>query len=175
MATEPQVSFPTAADKTESEPERITAKEAWDTYAEQYSKSLDEGDDLNDNIIMPAIVRAFKAQAPSSGGLSVVDLGCGSGHFLRYLLSPESTLAEGLIATAIGIDISGRMLELAKAQPHADVEFVQMDVMDWESSFAAQKMGASADAVFAVMMLSELSDLGPIARFVSTIAKTTAS
>lgn len=69
---------------------------------------------------------AFDSLLPDLRGLTVLDLGCGIGHFATKALDSGA-------AHVTGVDISRRMLEVASKRirsPH--VEFIQCAVEDYE-------------------------------------------
>lgn len=64
------------------------------------------------------------AFAPSSGG-KALDVGCGAGGRLITLLQDKCF-------SVLGIDVSSKMLELAKEQ-HPKARFIHQDIVSWES------------------------------------------
>lgn len=75
--------------------------------------------------------RAALAHVASTQARSVLDVGCGPGHYL-------SALAKMGVPRLVGIDLSERMLELARrnlaAQGSTGVELVQRDFLGWETT-----------------------------------------
>jgi 2-polyprenyl-3-methyl-5-hydroxy-6-metoxy-1,4-benzoquinol methylase len=75
--------------------------------------------------------RAALAHVAAAHARSVLDIGCGPGHYL-------SALAAMGVPRLVGIDLSERMLELARhylaAEGITGVELVQRDFLDWETT-----------------------------------------
>lgn len=65
-----------------------------------------------------------------SGATSVLDIGCGPGHYL-------AALAAMGIPRLVGIDVSERMIELAGSHPdiagNSNIELVRQDYLNWNS------------------------------------------
>jgi 2-polyprenyl-3-methyl-5-hydroxy-6-metoxy-1,4-benzoquinol methylase len=66
--------------------------------------------------------------ARRTGAASVLDIGCGSGRYIRPLV-------EAGVKRIVGIDLSSEMLDLARAQASqvtgARIDFVHADFADW--------------------------------------------
>ncbi|MEI3607057.1 class I SAM-dependent methyltransferase [Pseudogracilibacillus sp. SE30717A] len=73
------------------------------TFFKAYTNLRESGITYNDFIEQPAI----KSIVPNMKGKSVLDLGCGDGHFSKYCI-------ENGAKKVIGIDISTNMIERAK-------------------------------------------------------------
>ncbi|HWO56341.1 MAG TPA: class I SAM-dependent methyltransferase [bacterium] len=75
--------------------------------------------------------RAALAHVASTQARSVLDVGCGPGHYL-------SALATMGVPRLVGIDLSERMLELARhnlaGEGITGVELVQRDFLEWETT-----------------------------------------
>ncbi|NNF63441.1 MAG: class I SAM-dependent methyltransferase [Acidimicrobiia bacterium] len=92
---------------------------------------------------------------PDMAGRRVVDLGCGFGWFSRWATEHDA-------ASVLGIDISTRMLERARAETTAtSVEYrcLDLDVLDLDPR--------SADVVFSSLALHYVRDLD---RLMSTVS-----
>lgn len=93
---------------------------------------------------------AMRAMLPPLAGLRVLDLGCGFGRYSRWL-------REAGAASVVGIDISERMLERARAET-ADPAIVYRRETIEEAGFA----DASLDLVFSSLALHYVADFGAV-------------
>jgi 2-polyprenyl-3-methyl-5-hydroxy-6-metoxy-1,4-benzoquinol methylase len=89
----------------------IIAQSSYDQIATQYAQSqqrtTDNSFSWNHDLVIPNLLQV----AGDVTGLAVLDAGCGEGVVARYLAERG--------ATVVGIDLSARLLELAKAQKTA--------------------------------------------------------
>jgi len=91
--------------------------------------------------------RALRAMLPDVGGLNVVDLGCGFGWFCRW------ARANGA-AHVLGLDVSEKMLERARAETHdAAITYTRADMEDLELP------AASFDLAYSSLALHYIEDL----------------
>lgn len=92
-------------------------RRSYDAVAEPYATGF--RDELGHKPLDRALLTALLEQA--GAGAPVADLGCGPGHVTGWLA------AQG--AAAVGIDLSGAMVELARTE-HPAIEFRQGDLLD---------------------------------------------
>ena len=87
-------------------------------------KALRERDDnLNLLLEQPAMKRLL----PDMAGRSVLDLGCGYGHNCMDFVKRGA-------AEVVGVDISGKMLEIAKTEsPNEKIRYINMSMTDIKS------------------------------------------
>lgn len=76
-----------------------------DRFFSGYQELRDSGRGWNEAIEQPAL----RGLLPSLGGLRVLDLGCGDGELARWCLEQGA-------ASVVGVDLSARMLVLARAR-----------------------------------------------------------
>lgn len=92
------------------------------TFFKGYTTLRESGRTYNDFIEQPAI----KSIIPNLEGKSVLDLGCGDGHFSKYCI-------ENGAENVIGVDISNNMIERAKKINRDDnIEFKCLPMEDLE-------------------------------------------
>lgn len=90
------------------------------TFFKDYTTLRESGVTYNDFVEQPAI----KSIMPSLQGKSVLDLGCGDGHFSKYCI-------ENGAESVIGVDISNNMIERAKKLNQDDnIEFMCIPMED---------------------------------------------
>lgn len=70
-----------------------------------YQQLRASGRGLNESVEQPAL----RSLLPALGGLRILDLGCGDGELARWLRA-------GGAAQVVGVDLSARMLELARSR-----------------------------------------------------------
>jgi ubiquinone/menaquinone biosynthesis C-methylase UbiE len=91
-------------------------------FYNDYISLRESGITYNDFVEQPAI----KSVISNLEGKSVLDLGCGDGHFSRYCI-------ENGAAKVVGIDISNNMIERAKKiNRHDKIEFICVSMEDLE-------------------------------------------
>jgi len=91
-----------------------------ETFFEGYKNLRETGSGLNDVLEQPAI----RSLLPNLSGLNVLDLGCGMGQFASYS-------ADSGANWVVGVDISEKMLEYARAHHASDnIEYIKMAVED---------------------------------------------
>lgn len=116
---------------------------SYDTVAEEYLERI--GDELAHKPVDRALLWVVVAEA--AGGV-VADLGCGPGHVAGWLA--------GHGAEVVGIDLSPRMVELARRE-HPKAEFRTGDLLDLP---ARDGEFAAAVALYSVIHL-EPGELAP--------------
>jgi len=94
-----------------------TIRENYDRLADEYARKL--FDELQHKPFDRELLDRFASRV-SDGG-EVCDMGCGPGHVARYL--------HGAGATVFGLDISPRMVEIAR-QLNPDISFLVGNMMD---------------------------------------------
>jgi len=94
---------------------------------------------------------AMLALMPDVRGATALDLGCGAGGFCRKLIDLGCT-------SVIGVDISSKMLEVARRDAPAGIEFhnVPLEEFDWKDS--------AFDLVVSSLALHYLADLDELFR-----------
>ncbi|GAA4510448.1 class I SAM-dependent methyltransferase [Actinoallomurus oryzae] len=92
-------------------------RRTYDVVAEPYAAGF--RDELAHKPLDRALLTALLEQA--GAGAPVADLGCGPGHVTGWLADQG--------AAAVGVDLSGAMVELARKE-HPAVEFRQGDLLD---------------------------------------------
>lgn len=110
---------------------------SYDAVAEQYAAHFE--DELAGKPLDRALLGVLLSEMPP--GLPLVDLGCGPGHVAAW--------AAGRGVRAVGIDLSARMVEVARTS-HPEVEFRQGDLL---SLPAADGEFGAAVALYAVIHL----------------------
>jgi SAM-dependent methyltransferase len=110
-----------------------------------YKELRDKQAGLNEVLEQPALLSLL----PEMGGLSVLDLGCGAGGLCRRLKSL------GALAV-LGVDISSKMLELAKMDTPGGVEFLNKPMEELDFRLGAFDLVVSSLAFHYVADLAVL-------------------
>ena len=146
-----------------------SVREEWDEASDSYSGRQERGEDFyRYEFFGPEMVKA----CGDVDGLSVLDLGCGSGYFSREM-------AKRGAERVLGIDISPRQIEHAKRLEKRDVCGIEYQVQDVTDA-VFELPAASFDLVTACVSLQDMPDperviqgssrvLKPGGRFVFTI------
>ena len=128
----------------------LTPREGYRLWASSYDREL--------NALVALEERCLKPMLPSLASKDVVDLACGTGRWLQYLLS-------GGVRFAVGIDFSDEMLAQAARRTQLRSGLVCGDCL------RVPLRSSSADLVLCSLALSHLQDLGAFAREVERIAR----
>jgi ubiquinone/menaquinone biosynthesis C-methylase UbiE len=129
---------------------------AYDEIAEWYDAWV--GDDaMQDDFLLPAVQSLMGDVA----GQEICDLGCGQGRIARYLA--------GRGARVTGIDLSGRMLDLARQREEAEPRGIIYRQDDAHT--LAGVADRSFDGVLCYMALMDIPDLTQTLRTVSRILR----
>lgn len=91
-------------------------------FFKKYISLRESGVTYNDFVEQPAI----KSAIPTLKGKSILDLGCGTGHFAKYCIENGAT-------KVTGVDISKNMIEQArKENGHEKIEYICKPIEDLE-------------------------------------------
>lgn len=93
----------------------------------------------------------LQAMLPDLSGSRVVDLGCGFGWFCRWAMDAGAS-------TVLGLDVSERMLERARAEPRKGLEYRRADLETLELS------AASFDLVYSSLAFHYVEDFARLVR-----------
>ena len=129
---------------------------AYDEIAEWYDTWVGGDSNWGDQFFS-----AVEALLGDVGGLRVCDLGCGQGRATRYLADQG--------AQAVGVDVSTKMLEIARRYEAAEprgITYVQADV-ERPDALA----GETFDGVLCNMALMDIPNLEPALRTVARILR----
>jgi ubiquinone/menaquinone biosynthesis C-methylase UbiE len=113
-----------------------------ETFFNEYKSLRDSGVSYNDFVEQPAI----KSLLPSLHGKSVLDLGCGFGHFARLCIEQGAS-------KVVGVDISSKMLEIARREnSHQKIEYIcsAIEDVDWN--------GQKFDVIVSSLALHYIND-----------------
>ncbi|MEU8924015.1 class I SAM-dependent methyltransferase [Kitasatospora sp. NPDC048545] len=103
-----------------TEPAHLAAvRESYDTVAADYLRLVVPPEGMDP--VSRAVLAAFAELVRESGGGEVADLGCGPGRVTAYLA--------GLGLTAFGVDVSGKMIDLAR-RAHPGLHFRRGSMAD---------------------------------------------
>lgn len=103
---------------------------------------------------------ALRSELPELKGRRVLDLGCGYGWHCRYA-------SEQGASSVLGIDISAKMIEKARALTHTDsVRYERVAIEDFEAATG------SFDVVLSSLTLHYVRDIAPLFSKVAALLKT---
>lgn len=137
---------------------RDEVREIWDENAVFWDERMGEGNLFHLQLIAPAIERLLGVRP----GERILDVGCGNGQLSRRLAE--------LGAVVHGIDISARMIEIARQRTDARADLAgraTFDVVDATDEAALRSLagsGSDFDAVVSAMVLMDIPEIAPIFR-----------
>lgn len=101
--------------------ERNVISNEWDTICESRHKIIEQEKDISLLAVTgPCMLRSIKEETPQK----LLDVGCGSG----YLTNEASKLVD----TCLGIDLSGKSIEIAKKKyDKNNLQFIQCGISDF--------------------------------------------
>ena len=129
---------------------------AYDEIAEWYDQSVEAG-----NLLSATIVSHVLELAGDFAGQAICDLACGQGLLSRKIARHG--------ANVVGIDLSGKLLEIARryeAENPRGVRYVQEDAQNF-----ANMAGELFEGVVCNMALMDMPDLGAVFASVSRILR----
>lgn len=133
---------------------------AYDPIAEWYDQSVRKGTLLSANDLLAS---ELFDRIGSVEGMSVCDLACGQGEMARQMARRG--------ATVVGVDISERLLDIARREEEAEPQGITY-VQDDAQSLAAFS-GASFEGVLCNMALMDIPDLTAVFGAVRRIVRPT--
>jgi 2-polyprenyl-3-methyl-5-hydroxy-6-metoxy-1,4-benzoquinol methylase len=126
-------------------------RDLWNQNASFWDERMGEGNAFHKTLIEPTQERLLNVQA----GQRILDIACGNGQFARRLAR--------LGACVLGVDISERMIERARArttEPDAPLEFRVLDCTRLE---ALLSLGENQfDAAVCTMALMDMAAIQPL-------------
>ncbi|MDZ5473081.1 class I SAM-dependent methyltransferase [Bacillus sp. 31A1R] len=120
-------------------------------FFKEYTSLRESGVTYNDFVEQPAI----KSLLPTLDGKTVLDLGCGTGHFAKYCVNHGAS-------KVWGIDISSKMIKRAKMENNHDhIDYICKPIEDLE--LANQKF----DLVVSSLAVHYIEDYSAVVKKVS--------
>jgi 2-polyprenyl-3-methyl-5-hydroxy-6-metoxy-1,4-benzoquinol methylase len=126
-------------------------REAWNRNAPFWDERMGEGNSFHKTLIEPTQERLLDVRP----GQRVLDAACGNGQFARRLA--------GLGARVLAVDISERMIELARARTAAGGDRIEFRVVDCTRADALLSLGEGQfDAAVCTMALMDMAAIEPL-------------
>ncbi len=127
-----------------------TEEEGWDRVAGWYDNLLSvKGSDHHDNLILPGVQRLLNLQP----GQRLLDVACGQGLVARHLIGS----CPG--ATALGIDLSKRLIEKAHGQSPESITYLEGDARLLEELDTGKELFDGAVCVLALMNIDPIESI----------------
>jgi 2-polyprenyl-3-methyl-5-hydroxy-6-metoxy-1,4-benzoquinol methylase len=149
----------------ESQPDQVDAlnqvvREIWNQNAPFWDERMGEGNSFHKILIEPTQERLLNVCA----GQRILDLACGNGQFARRL--------GRLGARVLGMDISERMIERARARTTEPDDRIEFQVLDCTRADALLSLGESQfDAAVCTMALMDMAAIQPLFTALSKLLK----
>ena len=123
----------------------------WDHNAAFWDERMGEGNAFHKTLIEPTQERLLNVRP----GQRILDIACGNGQFARRLAS--------LGACVLGVDLSERMIERARARTAEPADRIEFRVMDCTRPDALMILGEKQfDAAVCTMALMDMSAIEPL-------------
>jgi len=142
LGTEP----PSGMSRDDASP--ATDAEGWDNVAGWYDDLLStRGSDHHERVVLPGVERLV-ALAP---GERLLDVACGTGAAARHLIGAQPG------ATALGVDLSSELIELARSASPESIDYAQCDARE----LGTLKL-SGFDAAVCVLALMNIDPIAPV-------------
>ena len=126
-------------------------RDIWNQNALFWDERMGEGNSFHKTLIEPTQERLLNVCA----GQRILDLACGNGQFSRRLVS--------LGACVLGVDISERMIERARARTTEPDDRVEFRIVDCTRADALISLGVKQfDAAVCTMALMDMAAIQPL-------------
>lgn len=126
-------------------------RDIWNHNAAFWDERMGEGNRFHKTLIEPTQERLLNVRA----GQRILDIACGNGQFARRLAR--------LGACVLGVDISERMIERARARTAEPADRIEFRVMDCTRADALMSLGEKQfDAAACTMALMDMSAIEPL-------------
>jgi 2-polyprenyl-3-methyl-5-hydroxy-6-metoxy-1,4-benzoquinol methylase len=126
-------------------------RDIWNLNAPFWDERMGEGNSFHKTLIEPTQERLLDVRA----GQSILDIACGNGQFTRRLAR--------LGARVLGVDISERMIERARARTTAQGDRIEFRIVDCARAEALMSLGEKQfDAAVCTMALMDMAVIQPL-------------
>ena len=141
-------------------PSAASARAVWERIARWWDAAIDEGNEFQRLLIMPATDRLLDLVP----GETVLDIACGNGNYARRLGRAG--------AKVVAFDGSATFIELARNRTTPDDGDIAYHVVDATDEAAMVTLGEDRfDAAVCSMAVMDFPELGPLLRAVRTLLK----
>ncbi|MFC1551053.1 class I SAM-dependent methyltransferase [Candidatus Latescibacterota bacterium] len=141
-------------------------RSVWDDAVPRWSVREGQDKSYREHVIFPALETILDLRF-RSGGLRMLDLGCGDGIFLENPAHMNLLTGE---RAYLGIDVSGELLARAEKRHSADsIDFMEGDLSDRGLADRINNTGIDWNCALSVFAVQEIPDIDPVIR---TIADT---
>jgi 2-polyprenyl-3-methyl-5-hydroxy-6-metoxy-1,4-benzoquinol methylase len=135
-------------------------REVWDRNASFWDERMGEGNTFHKTLIEPTQERLLNVRA----GQRILDIACGNGQFARHLAR--------LGARVLGVDISERMIERARARTTDPGDRIEFRVVDCTRADALMNLGEKEfDAAVCTMALMDMAAIQPLFKTLAELLK----
>ena len=135
--------------------DQVWVKTGWGKVATWYENTISAEKSMQKDVILPALFQFF----PGKGvlGKSIIDLGCGTGLFLKEYLAFGAE-------RSLGVDIDEELLDVAKINMEEELENKKVYFLQTDASNLSMIGNESFDVVLSVESLPNISDLKAFAK-----------
>ncbi|MFC1650866.1 class I SAM-dependent methyltransferase [Candidatus Latescibacterota bacterium] len=136
-------------------------EKVWEEAVLRWSARSGQDKSYRAHVIYPALEKILNLRF-RSGGLRILDLGCGDGIFLENPAIMQLLTGE---RAYLGIDVSGELLERAEKTHSADnIDFFEGDLSDSGLADSINEMGKDWNCALSVFAIQEIPDIDSVIR-----------
>jgi ubiquinone/menaquinone biosynthesis C-methylase UbiE len=140
--------------------DEVWEKTGWGKVASWYDNTISAEKSTQKDLILPELLRFLPVE--SAKGKKIIDLGCGTGFFLREYIEAGAD-------KSLGIDLDKELLELAEEYMREDVAMGKVVFMQGDATQLKNIGEKSFDIVLSVESIPNISDLKSFAKEVGRI------
>ena len=135
-------------------------RQAWNANATFWDSRMGEGNSFHRTLLLPSIERLLSLKS----GERVLDVACGNGQLSRWMTEKG--------ARVVGIDLSEKLIEIARNKPGPGGEKIDYRVVDASDGSALSRLGpTSFDAIVCNMALMDMTTIDPLAKAIPSLLK----
>jgi 2-polyprenyl-3-methyl-5-hydroxy-6-metoxy-1,4-benzoquinol methylase len=133
----------------------------WNRNTQFWDARMGEGNTFHKTLIEPTQERLLNVRP----GQRILDIACGNGQFARHLAE--------LGACVLGVDVSERMIERARARTTEPSDRIEFRVLDCTRADALTSLGEKQfDAAVCTMALMDMAAIDPLFAALAKLLKT---
>ncbi len=140
--------------------DQVWEKTGWGKVASWYENTISAEKSTQKDLILPELLKFFPLE--NLNGKSVIDLGCGTGFFLKEFLKAKTE-------KSLGIDVDTELLELANENLRQEIADNKVSLMKVDATDLKGIGDKSFNVAFAIESIPNIKDLKLFAKEVSRI------
>lgn len=139
---------------------RSEVKRIWNANASFWDSRMKEGNVFHRLLLLPVLEKLLELHK----GKRVLDVACGNGQLSRWMAERG--------ASVVAVDISDKLIDLAKSKGFPSVGSIEYHVVDAADESALERFGSeSFDCVVCNMAIMDMPDIEPLAKALKRLLK----